>query len=68
MPSLLREFSAPVKLDYAYSKDQLIHLMANDSDGFNRWDAGQKLSFELLEKLTADSHQQRPLEMDSQLD
>ncbi|MDB9948691.1 aminopeptidase N [Porticoccaceae bacterium] len=67
VPSLLREFSAPVKLDYAYSKDQLINLMANDSDGFNRWDAGQKLSFELLEKLTADSHQQRPLEMDSQL-
>lgn len=67
VPSLLREFSSPVKLDYAYSKDQLIHLMANDSDGFNRWDAGQKLSFELLEKLTADSHQQRPLEMDNQL-
>jgi aminopeptidase N len=67
VPSLLREFSAPIKLDYAYSKDQLLHLMANDSDGFNRWDAGQKLSFALLEKLTADSHQQRPLEMDSQL-
>ena len=67
VPSLLRGLSAPVKLDYAYTKDQLIHLMANDSDGFNRWDAGQKLSFELLEKLTADSHQQRPLEMDSQL-
>ena len=67
VPSLLRELSAPVKLEYAYSKDQLIHLMANDSDGFNRWDAGQKLSFELLEKLTADSHHQRPLEMDSQL-
>jgi aminopeptidase N len=67
VPSLLREFSAPIKLDYAYSKDQLLHLMANDSDGFNRWDAGQKLSFALLEKLTADSHQQRPLEMDSLL-
>jgi aminopeptidase N len=67
VPSLLREFSAPIKLDYAYSKDQLLHLMASDSDGFNRWDAGQKLSFALLEKLTADSHQQRPLEMDSQL-
>ena len=67
VPSLLREFSSPVKLDYAYSKDQLIHLMSHDSDGFNRWDAGQKLSFELLEKLTADSHQQRPLEMDNQL-
>ncbi len=67
VPSLLREFSAPIKLDYAYSKDQLLHLMASDGDGFNRWDAGQKLSFALLTKLTADSHQQRPLEMDSQL-
>ncbi|MDA9240657.1 DUF3458 domain-containing protein, partial [bacterium] len=67
VPSLLRGFSAPVKLHYPYSKDQLIHLMANDSDGFNCWDAGQQLSFALLEKLTAASHQQRPLEVDSQL-
>ena len=67
VPSLLRGLSAPVKLGYAYSKDQLIHLMSHDSDGFNRWDAGQTLSFDLLKKLTADSHQDRPLKMDQQL-
>ncbi len=67
VPSLLRGFSAPVKLHYPYSKEQLIHLMANDSDGFNRWDAGQQLSFELLQKLSADAHAQRPLQMDQQL-
>jgi aminopeptidase N len=67
VPSLLRGLSAPVKLDYPYSSEQLAHLMANDSDGFNRWDAGQKLSFALLEKLTDDSVQQRPLVMDKQL-
>ncbi|MGB2260411.1 MAG: aminopeptidase N [Porticoccaceae bacterium] len=67
VPSLLRGLSAPVKLDYPYSSEQLAHLMANDSDGFNRWDAGQKLSFALLEKLTEDSLHQRPLEMDKQL-
>jgi aminopeptidase N len=67
VPSLLRGLSAPVKLDYPYSSEQLAQLMANDSDGFNRWDAGQKLSFSLLEKLTDDSLQQRPLEMDNQL-
>jgi len=67
VPSLLRGFSAPVKLQYPYSKQQLIHLMGHDSDGFNRWDAGQKLSFALLEKLSADAHQQRPLVMDQQL-
>ena len=67
VPSLLRGLSAPVKLDYPYSSEQLAHLMANDSDGFNRWDAGQKLSFALLEKLTGDSLHQRPLVMDKQL-
>ncbi|MDC1512718.1 aminopeptidase N [Porticoccaceae bacterium] len=67
VPSLLRGFSAPVKLHYPYSKQQLIHLMANDSDGFNRWDAGQQLSFELLQKLSADAHAKRPLQMDQQL-
>jgi aminopeptidase N len=67
VPSLLRGLSAPVKLDYPYSSEQLAHLMANDSDGFNRWDAGQKLSFALLEKLTDDCLQQRPLVMDKQL-
>ncbi|MGB2260911.1 MAG: DUF3458 domain-containing protein, partial [Porticoccaceae bacterium] len=67
VPSLLRGLSAPVKLDYPYSAEQLAHLMASDSDGFNRWDAGQKLSFALLQKLTDDSLHQRPLVMDKQL-
>lgn len=67
VPSLLRGLSAPVKLDYPYTAEQLAHLMANDSDGFNRWDAGQKLAFELLEKLSDDSLHQRPLVMDRQL-
>lgn len=44
IPSLLRGFSAPVHLDYAYSKAQLSFLMAHDDDGFNRWDASQKLA------------------------
>lgn len=42
-PSILREFSAPVKLNYDYSLDELIFLFAHDSDMFNRWQAGQKL-------------------------
>ena len=67
VPSLLRGLSAPVKLDYPYTAEQLAHLMANDSDGFNRWDAGQKLAFGLLEKLSDDSLHQRPLVMDRQL-
>lgn len=43
VPSLLRGFSAPVKLHFAYTDAQLLFLMANDNDGFNRWDAAQQL-------------------------
>lgn len=67
VPSLLRGFSAPVKLNYNYSSDQLAHLMANDSDGFNRWDAGQKLSLQVLNKLIEDAKAERELVMDQQL-
>jgi aminopeptidase N len=41
--------------------------MASDSDGFNRWDAGQKLAFGLLEKLTDDAVKGRAMIMDKQL-
>ena len=40
-PSLLRGFSAPVKLYSELSNDDLAFLMVNDSDGFNRWEASQ---------------------------
>lgn len=43
VPSLLRGFSAPVILIAPHSNDQLRHLMAYDSDGFNRWESGQQL-------------------------
>lgn len=41
VPSLLRGFSAPVKLHYDYSDEELLFLLLNDSDSFNRWEAGQ---------------------------
>ncbi len=44
VPSLLRGFSAPVVLNFDYSDAQLAHLLAHDSDPFNRWDAGQRLA------------------------
>lgn len=48
VPSLLRGFSAPVILDYPYTAAELTHLMAHDSDAFNRWEAGQRLAGEVL--------------------
>ncbi|KJY82441.1 aminopeptidase N [Vibrio galatheae] len=42
-PSLLREFSAPVKLEYDYSDSELTFLMVHARNEFARWDAGQML-------------------------
>ena len=47
-PSFLQNFSAPVKLNYQYTADDYVFLMANDTDTFNRWDAGQRFATEWL--------------------
>ena len=41
--SLLRHFSAPVRLEIGRPIGELVHLFATDSDAFARWDAGQQL-------------------------
>ena len=41
--SMLRNFSAPIKLEYERDDDELAFLMGNDTDSFNRWEAGQQL-------------------------
>jgi aminopeptidase N len=46
--SLLREFSAPVKLEHSQSIEELAFLLSYDLDPFNRWEAGQKLASSLI--------------------
>jgi len=48
VPSLLRNFSAPVIVKYGYRDADLTHLMAHDANAFNRWEAGQRLALELI--------------------
>lgn len=43
VPSLFREFSAPVKVDYPYTDTQLAFLMQHARNEFARWDAAQSL-------------------------
>ncbi|HEX7646487.1 MAG TPA: aminopeptidase N [Noviherbaspirillum sp.] len=52
VPSLLRNFSAPVVLEYDYTDAELAFLMAHDSDPFNRWEAGQRLAMRRMLTLT----------------
>ncbi len=48
VPSIGRHFSAPVKINFDYSLEELGFLSRHDSDGFNRWEAGQRLSIALI--------------------
>ena len=53
IPSLLRDFSAPVILDFDYTPEQLAVLLAHESDPFNAWEAGQRLATQLIIDATA---------------
>jgi aminopeptidase N len=53
VPSLFREFSAPMKYNYNYTNAELRHLMKYDDEGFNRYEAGQIIVNMELDKLVA---------------
>ena len=59
--SLLRNFSAPVKVAYDYTDDELAFLIAHDSDAFCRWEAAQLFTVRLAKELVADFQAGRPL-------
>ncbi|WP_180163022.1 aminopeptidase N [Acinetobacter sp. YH12069] len=50
--SLLRNFSAPVNLEFNYSDKELAFLMQYEPNGFNQWQASQTL----LERILLNGH------------
>ncbi|MEW6445940.1 MAG: aminopeptidase N [Pseudomonadota bacterium] len=67
VPSLLRGFSAPVRLEYPYDDEELAFLMAHDGDDFNRWEAAQRLMTRVLLGMIEDVRNERPLTLDARL-
>ena len=61
--SLLRGFSAPVKLVMARSLEELAFLLSYDHDTFNRWEAGQQLAGQIIAGLIADVQNDRTLQL-----
>lgn len=51
--SLLRNFSAPVNLDFNYSDEELAFLIQYETNGFNQWQAAQTL----LERILLNGHE-----------
>ena len=64
LPSLARNFSAPVIVEYDYTNDDLAFLLAHDSDPFNRWEAGQRLATRELLTLAGRAAAGQPLALD----
>ncbi|RXH95583.1 hypothetical protein DVH24_008083 [Malus domestica] len=61
IPSLLRGYSAPIRLETDLTDSDLFLLLAYDSNEFNRWEAGQVLARKLMLNLVADFQQNKPL-------
>ncbi|MBI1327265.1 MAG: aminopeptidase N [Alphaproteobacteria bacterium] len=51
--SILRNFSAPVILETDHTEEELRFLMTHDSDGFNKWEAGQNYMLRTVNHLLA---------------
>jgi len=65
--SVLRKFSAPVRVDFDRSDEELAFLMANDSDSFSRWEAAQTLTIRMVKALCEDMKSNRSLRDPAQL-
>jgi aminopeptidase N len=62
--SLLRHFSAPVRVEMGRPVSELVHLVAHDSDAVARWDAAQML---LREAVLARAHGSPRAELEEEL-
>ncbi|KAK9918305.1 hypothetical protein WJX75_003036 [Coccomyxa subellipsoidea] len=68
VPSLLRDFSAPVKLEVeGQTEDELVFLLAHDKDAFCRWEAGQRLLRSLLTSLYTSASASKEAKLEDRL-
>ena len=63
VPSILRGFSAPVKMVSQPSDDELVFRMAHDSDPFNKYEAAERLMIKTVHQLIADYQSGKDLEL-----
>jgi len=67
VPSLFRDFSAPVKVIYDYSQQQLAILIAHDTDAFVRWDAAQRMAETAILEQRKNHSENTPMSLDPSL-
>ncbi|XP_022002157.1 puromycin-sensitive aminopeptidase isoform X1 [Helianthus annuus] len=66
IPSLLRGYSAPIRLHSDLTDNDLFFLLAHDSDEFNRWEAGQILARNIMLSQVVNFQKDNALVLDPQ--
>ncbi|MBT5073181.1 MAG: aminopeptidase N [Kordiimonadaceae bacterium] len=64
VPSILRGFSAPVKIRNSFDRADQIFLIGHDSDSFNRWEAAQVISTDIILTLVEDLKTRKTFKLD----
>ncbi|EKD70866.1 MAG: hypothetical protein ACD_46C00358G0002 [uncultured bacterium] len=67
IPSLLRHFSAPIKMQYDYKDNNLLFLSKHDTDLFNRWESNQTYLVRVILRLIADYQKGKTLILPTEL-
>ncbi len=65
VPSILRNFSAPVILERPSTAEERAFLLAHDTDPFNKWEAGRQLAKDVLTAMVRDGSQPGPAYLDA---
>lgn len=64
VPSLFRQFSAPVRLSIQRTREDYLQLLAYDEDSFCRWDAGQQLAVSIIDELVVAYQEKKSIAID----
>ncbi len=65
VPSILRNFSAPVILERSSTAEERAFLLAHDTDPFNKWEAGRQLAKDVLTAMVRDGSSPGPAYLDA---
>ena len=65
IPSILREFSAPVVLDRKTPPEERAFLLAHDTDAFNKWEAGRALAKDVMADMVLKGAAPAPVWLDA---
>ncbi|MBE8215012.1 MAG: aminopeptidase N [Endozoicomonadaceae bacterium] len=68
IPSLMRDFSAPITMRFSYTRAELISLIQYDTNEFNRWESMQRLLVSIIHEIYEHIQSNQTIQIDAQLE